>query len=227
MVHPLRQYNLPRKKIFFSYSSGRQISPLSESVVTDHFRQVGSFSTGGGSGISVPESTSIVFSSCEHVSDEEPRQESLASRRGSHSSAERYCRISEPSSYSRLLFPPFSCTKEKWENETCDRPLRPESAFNSATFQDGDQQIYQGFNSFRYVDNVSRFDRRLFPYSYFPQVPQVPEICWGRQGIRFQGNAFWPIYSPSSIYQSFPGSSSTFTQPVNFDPFFFIWKIPY
>ena len=48
MVHPLRQYNLPRKKIFFSYSSGRQISPLSESVVTDHFRQVGSFSTEGG-----------------------------------------------------------------------------------------------------------------------------------------------------------------------------------
>jgi hypothetical protein len=32
------------------------------------------------------------------------------------------------------------------------------------------------------VDNVSRFDRRLFPYSYFPQVPQVTEICFGRQG---------------------------------------------
>jgi hypothetical protein len=78
-----------------------------------------------------------------------------------------------------------------------------------------------GFNSLRYVDNVSRFDRRLFPYSYFPQVLQIPEICLGRQGIRFQGDVFWPIYSPSSIYQSFPGSSSTFTQPVNFDPFLF------
>jgi hypothetical protein len=33
-----------------------------------------------GSGISVPESTSIVFSSSEHVSDEGPKQESLASR---------------------------------------------------------------------------------------------------------------------------------------------------
>ena len=54
---------------FSSYSSGRQISPLSKSVATDHFRQVGSFSTGGGSGISVPQSTSIVFSSSEHVSD--------------------------------------------------------------------------------------------------------------------------------------------------------------
>jgi hypothetical protein len=37
---------------------------------------------------------------------------------------------------------------------------------------------------------TSRFDRRLFPYSYFPQVPQVPEICLGRQGIRFQDDVF-------------------------------------
>ena len=127
-------------------------------------------------------------------------------KKGSHSSAERCCRISEPSSYSRFLFPAFSSTKEKWENETCDRPLRPGSASNSAAFQDGDQQIYQGFNSFRYVDNVS---------------PQVPEICLGRQGIRFQDDAFWPIYSPSSIYQNCPGSGSTFIQPVNFHPFLF------
>ena len=68
---------------------------------------------------------------------------------------------------------------------------------------------------------MSRFDRRLFPYSYFPQVSQVPEIYLGRQGIRFQDNAFWPICSPSSIYQNFPGSGSTFTQPVNFHPFLF------
>ena len=33
---------------FSSYSSGRQISPLSKSVATDHFRHVGSFSTAGG-----------------------------------------------------------------------------------------------------------------------------------------------------------------------------------
>ena len=79
---------------------------------------------------SVPKSTSIVISSSEHASDKGPRQESLASRRGPHSSAERCSRLSEPSSYSRFLFPTFSCTKEKWENETCDRPLRPESASN-------------------------------------------------------------------------------------------------
>jgi hypothetical protein len=87
-------------------------------------------------------------------------------------------RISELFSYSRFLFPPFSCIKEKWENETCDRPLRPESASNGAAFKDGDQQIYQGFNSFRNVDNFSRFDRRLFPYSYFPQVRKFLRFVW-------------------------------------------------
>ena len=49
---------------FSSYSNGRQISTLPESVATDHFRQV-------------PESNSIVISSSEHVSDEGPRQRSL------------------------------------------------------------------------------------------------------------------------------------------------------
>jgi hypothetical protein len=42
-----------------------------------------------------------------------------------------------------------------------------------------------------------------------------------RQGIRFQDDTFWPIYSPSSIYQNFPGSGSTFTHSVNFHPFLF------
>ena len=117
MVHSLRQYNLPRKRSFFqllsSYSSGRQISPLPEAVASDHFRQIGSFSIAGESGTSVSNSTSIVISSSQHVSDEGHRQESLASRRGSHSSAERCCGISEPSSYSRFLFLLISCTKKK------------------------------------------------------------------------------------------------------------------
>ena len=52
-----------------------------------------------------------------------------------------------------LVNPPL--TPGFYSRLTCDRPLRPESASNSATFQDGDQQIYLGFNSFRYVDNVS------------------------------------------------------------------------
>jgi hypothetical protein len=39
--------------------------------------------------------------------------------------------------------------------------------------------------------------------------------------MRFQDDAFWPIYSPSSIYQNFSDSGSTFTQPVHFHPILF------
>jgi hypothetical protein len=60
-------------------------------------------------------------------------------------------------------------------------------------------------------------------YAYFhipisPQVPLISEICLGK---RFQDDACWPIYSPSSINQNVPGSGSTFTQPVIFHPFLF------
>jgi hypothetical protein len=87
MIHPLRQYNLPRKRSFFQLLFlifQWQISPLPESVASDHFRQVGSFSIAGESGTSVSKSTSIVISFSQHGSDEGHRQESLASRRGSH-----------------------------------------------------------------------------------------------------------------------------------------------
>jgi hypothetical protein len=37
---------------------------------------------------------------------------------------------------------------------------------------------------------------------YFAQVPQRPAICLGRPGVCFQGNAFWPIHSPSGFKDS-------------------------
>jgi hypothetical protein len=176
MVHPL-SVQPPEEEEFFPTPfphipvGGRLAHFLNQwQLITDHFRQVGSFSMGGG-GLELWNFSSRVDLHCHQFlwTSHRPRQESLASRRGSHSSAERCCRISEPSFYSRFLFPPFSCTKEKLENETCDGPLRPESAINSAAFQDGDQQIYQGFNSFRYVDNVFRFADAYFHIPISPK----------------------------------------------------------
>ena len=161
-------------------------------MAIDHFRQVGSFSTAGG-GLELQFQSRPPLSSVPlNMSVTRDPDRNLLLQEEVHTLLQKGAveLVNRPSSYSRFLFPPISCSKEKWGNETCDRPLRPESASNSAAFQDGDQQIYQGFNSFRYVDNVSRFDRRLFPYSYFPQVPQVLEICLGRQCIRFQDDAF-------------------------------------
>ena len=43
----------------------------------------------------------------------------------------------------------------------------------------------------------------------------------GKTGYTLSRRCLWPIYNPSSIYQNFPGSGSTFTQSVNFHPFLF------
>ena len=186
---------------------------------TDHFRQVGSLCTEGGPGTAVPRETTFVDDSSESFCDEGSRQKSLASRRGFNTSKKGCNRSRETSSFSRFLLPSFSCTEEERENETGNRPLLSESALNCATFQNGDQQIYQGFNSHRYVDNFSGFNRRLLPHPNFAQFSQVPEVCMGRPGIRLQGNAFWPLYGSPSFHQNFPGSGFPFAQPVNSYPF--------
>jgi hypothetical protein len=78
MVHPL-SVQPPEEEEFFPTPfphipvGGRLAHFLNQwQLITDHFRQVGSFSMGGGvwnSGTSVPESTSIVISSSEQVTD--------------------------------------------------------------------------------------------------------------------------------------------------------------
>ena len=187
---------------------GRQISPLPRSVESDHLRQVGSLCTAGGPGTSLPRTASSVVSSSRSVSNEGSRQKSLAARGDSLTSSQRCNRDSESSSFTRFLLPSFSCSQEKWENETGDRPLRFEPAPHSATFQNGDEQIHQGFNSYRHVDHVSRFDRCVFPHSHFSQFSQIPSLCLGKSGVCFQGNAFWPFYSPLVFTRVFQAVTS-------------------
>ncbi|VDI25971.1 Hypothetical predicted protein [Mytilus galloprovincialis] len=78
-----------------------------------------------------------------------------------------------------------------------------QSVSGGPTFQNGDQQVYQVDNSFRNLDNLSRFDGRLFSHPYFSQVSSFPETGVGRQGLQFQGYAFWPGYCTPSFYQDF------------------------
>ena len=158
-------------------------------MASDHFRQIGSFSIAGESGTSVSNSTSTLSSVPLNMS------------------------VTRDIDRNLLLQEEVHTLLQKGSVELVNPPLTP--GFYSCSFlvpkKNGkirnvidlfvlnQHLIVPQFNSLRYVDNVSRFDRRLFPHSYFHQVPQVPEICLGRQGIRFQDDAFWPIYSPSSI----------------------------
>ena len=188
-------------------------------MVTDHFRQVGTFSTTEGFGTSVPRAATLVSSSLGYVNNKGPRQESVASGGGFYSSAQGSHRRGRSSPVSRFLFPSFSCSQEKWEDETGHRSFFLESALDSTTFQDGNQQVYQGFPSYRDVDNVFGSDRRVFPYPYFPRFSQVPEVCLGRESLCFQGNAFRPVDSTTSFHKGFSDGGFPSSQSVNFHPF--------
>ncbi|VDI81494.1 Hypothetical predicted protein [Mytilus galloprovincialis] len=159
---------------------------------SDNFRQVGTFDFTEGIGTSVSGTASSFSCSNQSVSDKGFSKESVVTKRSEHSDSEGWF-------YSRL----FLVTQEERENETGSRSFCSQSVSGGPTFQNGDQQVYQVDNSFRNLDNLSRFDGRLFSHPYFSQVSSFPETGVGRQGLQFQGYAFWPGYCTPSFYQDF------------------------
>ena len=137
MVLSFRQYNLPRKRSFFqlrflifqweadyptSWISGNWLLQTSEFFQYCGWR--------GGLWVQFQSRPPLSSVPLNMPVTRDPDRNLLLQEEVHTLFAERCSRLSEPSSYSRFLFPTFSCTKEKWENETCDRPLRPESASN-------------------------------------------------------------------------------------------------
>ncbi|VDI12217.1 Hypothetical predicted protein [Mytilus galloprovincialis] len=127
----------------------------------------------------------------------------LLQKRSEHSYSEGCVGGGKSSFSSRVLFPAVLGSQEERENETGSRSFCSQSVSGGPTFQNGDQQVYQVDNSFRNLDNLSRFDGRLFSHPYFSQVSSFPETGLGRQGLQFQGYAFWPGYCTPSFYQDF------------------------
>ncbi|VDI25336.1 Hypothetical predicted protein [Mytilus galloprovincialis] len=170
---------------------------------SDNFRQVGTFDFTEGIGTSVSGTASSFSCSNQSVSDKGFSKESVVTRRSEHSYSEGCVGGGKSSFSSRVLFPAVLGSQEERENETGSRSFCSQSVSGGPTFQNGDQQVYQVDNSFRNLDNLSRFDGRLFSHPYFSQVSSFPETGLGRQGLQFQGYAFWPGYCTPSFYQDF------------------------
>ncbi|XP_071161220.1 serine-rich adhesin for platelets-like [Mytilus edulis] len=170
---------------------------------SDNFRQVGTFDFTEGIGTSVSGTASSFSCSNQSVSDKGFSKESVVTKRSEHSDSEGCFGGGKSSFSSRVLFPAVLGTQEERENETGSRSFCSQSVSGGPTFQNGDQQVYQVDNSFRNLDNLSRFDGRLFSHPYFSQVSSFPETGVGRQGLQFQGYAFWPGYCTPSFYQDF------------------------
>ncbi|VDI12513.1 Hypothetical predicted protein [Mytilus galloprovincialis] len=170
---------------------------------SDNFRQVGTFDFTEGIGTSVSGTASSFSCSNQSVSDKGFSKESVVTRRSEHSYSEGCVGGGKSSFSSRVLFPAVLGSQEERENETGSRSFCSQSVSGGPTFQNGDQQVYQVDNSFRNLDNLSRFDGRLFSHPNFSQVSSFPETGLGRQGLQFQGYAFWPGYCTPSFYQDF------------------------
>ena len=174
---------------------------------SDNFRQVGTFDFTEGIGTSVSGTASSFSCSNQSVSDKGFSKESVVTKRSEHSDSEGCFGGGKSSFSSRVLFPAVLGSQEERENETGSRSFCSQSVSGGPTFQNGDQQVYQVDNSFRNLDNLSRFDGRLFSHPDFSQVSSFPETGLGRQGLQFQGYAFWPGYCTPSFYQDFSDGS--------------------
>ena len=184
-------------------------------MATDHFRKVSSFSTAGGrgSGTSVPESTSILSVSLNmSVTRDSDRNLLLQEEVNTllqKGAVELVNPPLTPGFHSRLFLVPKKNGKM--------RPVIDLSVLNHHLIvphfkMETNRSIRDSIHLGMWTTSLNLTDADFY-------IPISPKFR--RQGIRFQDDAFWPIYSPSSFYQNFSGSGSTFTQSVNFHPFLF------
>lgn len=110
--------NLKDIKVFFSYSSGKQINPLHVLGTTDHFRKVAYFSTAEDVALDLNIQNHVIMSLTWH-----PYMNLFIQVELSTSTSTERCNIlvsSESSSCNKCLID-FYLSSKKQENETCDR----------------------------------------------------------------------------------------------------------
>ena len=84
---------------------------------------------------------------------------------------------------STILFPSLLGPQEKGGNETSNRPFYFEYLPCGPPFQNGDQQVHQGFYTPRNVVDIARFNRCLFPLPYFCGFQEIPSLRVGQQSF--------------------------------------------
>jgi hypothetical protein len=84
---------------------------------------------------------------------------------------------------SRILFPSPLGPQEKGGNETSNRPFSFEYLPCGPPFQNGDQQVHQGFYAPRNVVDIARFNRCLFPLPYVCGFQEIPSLRVGQHSF--------------------------------------------
>ncbi|VDI54722.1 Hypothetical predicted protein [Mytilus galloprovincialis] len=173
---------------------------------SDNFRQVGTFDFTEGIGTSVSGTASSFSCSNQSVSDKGFSKESVVTRRSEHSYSEGCVGGGQSSFSSRVLFPLFLVPKKNGKM----RPVLDLSVLNQYLVvphfkMETNRSIRSTVHLGTWTTSLDLMDA-YFHIPNFSQVSSFPETGLGRQGLQFQGYAFWPGYCTPSFYQDFSDS---------------------
>ena len=113
---------------------------------------------------------------------------------------------------SRILFPSLVGPQEKGRNETSNIPFYFEYLPCGPPFQNGDQQVHQGFYAPRNVVDIARFNRCLFPLPYFCGFQEIPSLRVEQQSFSVSRSTVRVSHSSFGLHQNF---SSCLSSPAH------------
>ena len=113
---------------------------------------------------------------------------------------QKRCRTGLSPDLFRVLQPTISSTKTQSEMETNSGPKQSQSIPQGGEIQNGHTGNHQNITPKRGVGHLSRFQRRLLPYTNIGTVTKVPKISHPGSDISIQGSALWSVHSTYGVH---------------------------
>ena len=113
---------------------------------------------------------------------------------------QKRCRTGLSPDLFRVLQPTISSAKTQSEMEANSRPKQSQSIPQGGEIQNGDTGNHQNITPERGVGHLSRFQRRLLPYTNTGTITKVPKISHPESDISIQGSALWSVHSTYGVH---------------------------
>ena len=117
-------------------------------------------------------------------------------------------RTSSKSVFSRVFQPTFLSSETQQKMEANTRPEQTKYLSQSRKIQNGDTGNHQNIPPARGVGNLSRFQRRLLPYTNTGTVQEISKISCPGSDISIQGSTFRSVHSTHGVHCSGQGGET-------------------
>ena len=117
-------------------------------------------------------------------------------------------RISSKSVFSRVFQPTFLSSETQQKMEANTRPEQTKYLSQSRKIQNRDTGNHQNIPPARGVGNLSRFQRRLLPYTNTGTVQEISKISCPGSDISIQGSAVRSVHSTHGVHCSGQGGET-------------------